>query len=71
MIRWIKLVFVNFSDLQVNYNVIGQHCNLWRNFDDISRSWASIKSIIDYYDHNQNKHIPTHGPGRWHDPDMV
>uniref|UniRef100_A0A158R5H7 Alpha-galactosidase n=1 Tax=Syphacia muris TaxID=451379 RepID=A0A158R5H7_9BILA len=55
----------------VNYNLIGQHCNLWRNFDDISRSWNSIKSIIDYYDHNQDRHIPTHGPGHWHDPDMI
>ena len=28
-------------------------------------------SIISYYDHMQDKHIPTHGPGAWHDPDMV
>ncbi|VDK28957.1 unnamed protein product [Gongylonema pulchrum] len=55
----------------VDYHLIGQHCNLWRNFDDIKRSWASIKSIIDYYDHNQDKHIPAQGPGRWHDPDMI
>lgn len=31
----------------------------------------SIMSIISYYDHMQDKHIPTHGPGKWHDPDMV
>ncbi|VDK24716.1 unnamed protein product [Anisakis simplex] len=55
----------------VDYNLIGKHCNLWRNFDDISRSWWSIKRIIDYYDHNQDKLIPAQGPGRWHDPDMV
>ncbi|VDK55878.1 unnamed protein product [Anisakis simplex] len=55
----------------VDYNLIGKHCNLWRNFDDISRSWWSIKRIIDYYDHNQDKLIPAQGPGRWHDPDMI
>ncbi|KHN82558.1 Alpha-N-acetylgalactosaminidase [Toxocara canis] len=55
----------------VDYNVIGQYCNLWRNFDDISRSWSSILSIINYYDHHQDKHIPAQGPGKWHDPDMI
>uniref|UniRef100_A0AAF5PTW6 Alpha-galactosidase n=1 Tax=Wuchereria bancrofti TaxID=6293 RepID=A0AAF5PTW6_WUCBA len=56
---------------KVNYQLIGQHCNLWRNFDDIKRSWASVRTIIDYYDHHQDKHIPAQGPGRWHDPDMI
>lgn len=59
------------SFIKVDYNVIAKSCNLWRNFDDINSSWKSILSIIDYYDHNQDKHIPTHGPGQWHDPDMV
>ncbi|CAB3397133.1 unnamed protein product [Caenorhabditis bovis] len=56
---------------KVDYNLIGKHCNTWRNFDDINSSWKSIQSIINYYDHNQDKHIPTHGPGKWHDPDML
>ncbi|CAJ0591777.1 unnamed protein product [Cylicocyclus nassatus] len=56
---------------KVDYNLVARHCNLWRNFDDVNSSWKSILSIIDYYDHNQNKHIPTHGPGHWHDPDML
>ncbi|CAJ0582820.1 unnamed protein product, partial [Mesorhabditis spiculigera] len=56
---------------QVDYKLIAKSCNLWRNFDDINSSWKSIASIISYYDHNQDKHIPTHGPGQWHDPDML
>ncbi|CAD6187007.1 unnamed protein product [Caenorhabditis auriculariae] len=56
---------------KIDYKYIGDHCNLWRNFDDVKSSWDSITSIIDYYDRNQEKHIPTHGPGRWHDPDML
>uniref|UniRef100_A0A0N4ZQE9 Alpha-galactosidase n=1 Tax=Parastrongyloides trichosuri TaxID=131310 RepID=A0A0N4ZQE9_PARTI len=56
---------------KVNYTIIGKYCNLWRNFDDISRSWESILSIIDYYNKNQDILIPANGPGRWNDPDMI
>ena len=29
---------------RINYTAIGDHCNLWRNFDDIDRSWGSVMS---------------------------
>ena len=32
-----------------DYGKIAEHCNLWRNFDDIDDSWASVLTIIDYY----------------------
>ena len=32
-----------------NYKSIAQHCNLWRNFDDIYDSWDSVLGIINYY----------------------
>ncbi|TKR69709.1 hypothetical protein L596_021829 [Steinernema carpocapsae] len=54
-----------------DYKLISQHCNLWRNFDDISMSFKSILSIINYYDHNQDRQIPYNGPGHWFDPDMI
>uniref|UniRef100_A0AC34FXS2 Alpha-galactosidase n=1 Tax=Panagrolaimus sp. ES5 TaxID=591445 RepID=A0AC34FXS2_9BILA len=56
---------------KVNYTEISQHCNLWRNFDDISRSWKSILSIIDWYNLFQDKMAAVHGPGQWNDPDMI
>ncbi|KAK6017036.1 hypothetical protein OSTOST_17477 [Ostertagia ostertagi] len=56
---------------RVNYYQIANSCNLWRNYRDIRSSWESILRIIDYYDRNQDKLIPTHGPGHWHDPDML
>jgi hypothetical protein len=56
---------------KVNYTEISQHCNLWRNFDDISRSWKSILSIIDWYNLYQDKMAAVHGPGQWNDPDMI
>ncbi|GMS78980.1 hypothetical protein PENTCL1PPCAC_1155, partial [Pristionchus entomophagus] len=64
-------LYLKHQPEKIDYNIIGQHCNLWRNFDDVNSSWESIISIISYYDRNQDKHIPTHGPGKWHDPDML
>lgn len=46
-------------------------CNLWRNFDDIQDSWASVTSIIDYFGDNQDSIVPNAGPGHWNDPDML
>lgn len=44
---------------------------MWRNFDDIQDSWASLESILDYYGNNQDYIIPNAGPGHWNDPDML
>lgn len=63
-----KVIWIHF---QPNFSSIIQHCNLWRNFDDIQDSWASLESIIDYYGNNQDYIIPNAGPGHWNDPDML
>uniref|UniRef100_A0A914DL66 Alpha-galactosidase n=1 Tax=Acrobeloides nanus TaxID=290746 RepID=A0A914DL66_9BILA len=55
----------------VNYTIIGQSCNLWRNYDDISRSWNSMLGIIKWYVLMQDKLIPANKPGQWNDPDMT
>jgi hypothetical protein len=57
--------------VQPDYDAIVRHCNVWRNYNDISINWASIVSIIDFYTHNQDKFAAIHGPGHWNDPDMV
>lgn len=44
---------------------------MWRNFDDIQDSWASVESIIDYYGNNQDYIIPNAGPSHFNDPDML
>ncbi|KAI1696274.1 alpha galactosidase A domain-containing protein [Ditylenchus destructor] len=66
------LTFMNMSD-QINYTQIGEHCNLWRNFDDVQlhNNWTSLISIIDWYTENQDRMAQVHGPGKWNDPDMV
>lgn len=66
-----KLINAVFSAQQPNFSSIIEHCNLWRNFDDIQDSWQSLESIIDYYGNNQDAIVPNAGPGHWNDPDMV
>ncbi|CAM5086927.1 unnamed protein product [Natator depressus] len=56
---------------KVNYTVLGEICNLWRNFGDIQDSWESVVNIIEWYGNNQDKLQPAAGPGRWNDPDML
>lgn len=63
--------FSHLFYFQPNYTAIAQSCNLWRNFDDIQDSWASVESIIDYYGNNQDVIVPIAGPGHWNDPDML
>jgi len=54
-----------------DYASIAQHCNLWRNFNDIMDSWPSVLEIIDFYTKHQDEFEKYHGPGHWFDPDMV
>ncbi|GLG93367.1 hypothetical protein R5R35_013776 [Gryllus longicercus] len=64
-------VYQIYAGMSPNFSSIIQHCNLWRNFDDIQDSWASVESIIDYYGNNQDNIVPNAGPGHWNDPDML
>lgn len=64
-------VYQIYNGMQPNFTAIIEHCNLWRNFDDIQDSWASLESIIDYYGNNQDVIVPNAGPGHWNDPDML
>lgn len=60
-----------FQTRTPDWESIAEHCNLWRNYDDIFDSWASILGIIDYYVKYQDVFIKYHGPGHWFDPDMI
>ncbi|XP_072524835.1 alpha-N-acetylgalactosaminidase-like [Salminus brasiliensis] len=55
----------------VNYTLLGEICNLWRNYDDIEDSWNSVLGIVDWFFQNQEYLQPVSGPGRWNDPDML
>nr|CAD7200120.1 unnamed protein product [Timema douglasi] len=64
-------VYQIYAGMAPNFTSIIQHCNLWRNFDDIQDTWVSVESIIDYYGNNQDTIVPNAGPGHWNDPDML
>lgn len=55
----------------MNYTILAEVCNLWRNYDDIQDSWDSVLSILDWFFANQDVLQPAAGPGHWNDPDMV
>lgn len=54
-----------------NYKSIAEHCNLWRNFDDIYDSWDSVLGIINFYGEDKDGFGQFAGPGHWNDPDML
>ncbi|KAF1676037.1 Alpha-N-acetylgalactosaminidase, partial [Pygoscelis papua] len=56
---------------KVNYTILAEVCNLWRNYDDIQDSWDSVLSILDWFSANQDVLQPAAGPGHWNDPDML
>ncbi|CAL1545948.1 unnamed protein product [Lymnaea stagnalis] len=54
-----------------NYGKIAKVCNLWRNFDDVTDSWDSVLSIVDFYGANAGNFSYYAKPGAWNDPDML
>jgi len=59
------------GDYTPDYKSIAEHCNLWRNWDDIQDSWTSVLSIIDWFSEHQDEFQKYAGPGNWNDPDML
>ena len=57
----------------VDYRNTAAHCNLWRMYNDIQDSWASVTDIIDWVGDNAptNGMLDAAGPGAWNDPDML
>ncbi|XP_071477917.1 alpha-N-acetylgalactosaminidase-like isoform X1 [Diadema antillarum] len=59
------------TGITVDYKLVAENCNIWRNYDDIQDSWDSVLSIIDYYTKEQDTLVPVAGPGNFNDPDML
>jgi hypothetical protein len=59
------------SQIEPNYTRIAEFCNLWRNYDDIDDSFASLNEITNWFASQQSKLSLVHGPGSWNDPDML
>ncbi|XP_071786710.1 alpha-N-acetylgalactosaminidase-like [Asterias amurensis] len=57
--------------IKINYTLVAENCNIWRNYNDIQDSWTSILGIIDYYASQQDVLVKAAGPGHFNDPDML
>uniref|UniRef100_A0A034VJ62 Alpha-galactosidase n=1 Tax=Bactrocera dorsalis TaxID=27457 RepID=A0A034VJ62_BACDO len=64
-------VYQEYEGKIPDYEALKQHCNLWRNYDDIDDSFESVAKIMDYFSKNQDRIQPHGGPGHWNDPDML
>lgn len=60
-----------YIDKNKPYADIADHCNIWRNWDDIQDSWDSVLSIINYNGDHQDEIIPYVAPGKFNDIDML
>ncbi|XP_062931601.1 alpha-N-acetylgalactosaminidase-like [Cynocephalus volans] len=56
---------------RVNYTLLANICNLWRNYFDIRDYWWSVLSILDWYVNHQDILQEVAGPGHWNDPDVL
>lgn len=63
--------YMMYAHAEPDYNLASKSCNVWRYYDDIEDSWASIINTIDYTVKHQYTIVRYHGPGRWFDPDQL
>ncbi|CAG2178262.1 unnamed protein product, partial [Oppiella nova] len=54
-----------------DYDAISKTCHVFRTYNDVADSWASIDSIIKYYGDYNDLFIKHNGPGHWSDPDEL
>lgn len=56
---------------QVNYTLLGEICNVWRNYGDIQDDWDDILDISKWWGDHADVLVKAAGPGKWNDPDML
>jgi len=63
--------YQELNGMMPNYEALKEHCNLWRNWDDIQDSYESLRYITNYFAANQSRIQPHGGSGHWNDADML
>jgi hypothetical protein len=59
------------GNLEINYTLAANVCNLWRLFDDIQDDWGSVEGIIDFWGDHYEELRASQYPGAYNDPDML
>lgn len=57
-------------DSSMDYSPLPEHCNLWRNYGDITSTWPVVHAVIDKWG-NTPEWAQYAGPGHWNDPDQL
>ncbi|XP_025205881.1 alpha-N-acetylgalactosaminidase-like [Melanaphis sacchari] len=63
--------YQEIKGMRVNYTLVSQSCNLWRNYGDIQESYDSLIDVLDTFAVKQDIWAQYAGPGHWNDPDML
>lgn len=63
--------YENDDNLDTNWTLVVERCNLWRSFGDIEDSWSSVLQTIDWFVKKQDLIVKFHGPGHWFDADQL
>ena len=51
---WLLTAYTQPPSYVVPYEELKKYCNIWRNYNDISDTWASVLSIIAFWETNQD-----------------
>ena len=63
--------YMTEHQVKINYPLIAEYCNIWRNYADISDSWGAVKAIIQFYGKDDQNFSAVSAPGSFNDPDMI
>ncbi|XKL64048.1 hypothetical protein PGB90_004134 [Kerria lacca] len=63
--------YQEYAGMKINFQLLVNYCNLWRNYNDIQDSYSSLTDIMDYFAMKQDYWQQYAGPGHWNDPDML
>ena len=57
-------------NMDMDYEPLPEHCNMWRNYYDIAATWYSVNGIIEKWG-STPEWAKYAGPGHWNDPDQL
>jgi len=63
--------YINDGQKALYYPYMAKICNIWRNWDDIQDSYASMASIANYWGENSQVLAAVAKPGSFNDPDQL
>ena len=70
-----NLAYAQGSGYPIQYQLMAQYCNMWRNYGDITSDWWGVANIIDFWGEangvDYNNFVNVARPGAINDPDQA